>query len=169
VVLDVVARNHGLSHLRPGFCDATPIEACNSAGSGNHHSGQGSTRVMLVPFAQRQLGSARIGVRNSRPWSPKVLRAGMWAHILVLRLVEGLNWQLEALGGADFGDQLPSRAFLHQQTPCAWALTSEGQGVSDELMVSSVCACHRAAGRGRPLNVAAAAAVCLMPAHKIVQ
>jgi len=98
-------------------------------------------------------------------WSPKVLRAGMGAH-LGLRLIEGLDPQ--ALAGltvpllatsSHAGDALP-QAML--PTPCAWIFGHEGQGLAGVLL--SRCSQRLRIpqpGGEESLNVAAAAAVCL--------
>ena len=102
-------------------------------------------------------------------WSPKVLRAGMGAH-LGLRLIEGAS--PEVLSGLN----LPLLAtsshqgpFLHELTrqgtlphPAAWLLGHEGQGVSEGLMAQASLTVRIAQPGGQEsLNVAAAAAICL--------
>jgi len=98
-------------------------------------------------------------------WSPKVLRAGMGAH-LRLRLIEGLDPKaLEGLTlpllatSSHAGDALPQAAL---PSPCAWVFGHEGQGVAAGLLAR----CSRQLRIPQPggeesLNVAAAAAVCL--------
>jgi TrmH family RNA methyltransferase len=98
-------------------------------------------------------------------WSPKVLRAGMGAHI-GLRLIEGLNEQaldelaMPLLGTSSHASEALPRAAL--PWPCAWVFGNEGEGMSDSL--ASRCATRLRIpqpGGEESLNVAAAAAVCL--------
>ena len=102
-------------------------------------------------------------------WSPKVIRAGMGAH-LALHLVEGLS--PDALSGL----QVPILAtsshqgpHLHELVregrlpqPAAWLFGHEGQGVSDALLAQADLTVRIAQPGGQEsLNVAAAAAICL--------
>ena len=102
-------------------------------------------------------------------WSPKVIRAGMGAH-LALHLVEGLS--CDALSGL----QVPILAtsshqgpHLHELVhdgrlpqPAAWLFGHEGQGVSDVLLAQADLTVRIAQPGGQEsLNVAAAAAICL--------
>ncbi len=102
-------------------------------------------------------------------WSPKVLRAGMGAH-LALRLVEGLQAEdLQALTipllatsshqGPFLHDLFRSRELPH---PAAGLFGHEGQGVSAPLLAQANLTVRIAQPGGQEsLNVAAAAAICL--------
>jgi TrmH family RNA methyltransferase len=104
-------------------------------------------------------------------WSPKVLRAGMGAHV-GLRLIEGAD--LSALDALDALDALavPLLATSSHAThalqsfalpwPCAWIFGNEGQGVDPALLerCSAQLRIPQPGGE-ESLNVAAAAAVCL--------
>jgi TrmH family RNA methyltransferase len=98
-------------------------------------------------------------------WSPKVLRAGMGAHV-GLRLVETVDVDaLEALAipmlaTSPHAVEPIDRGVL--PWPCAWALGHEGQGIAPALQRR----CLRTLRIPQPggeesLNVAAAAAICL--------
>lgn len=102
-------------------------------------------------------------------WSPKVLRAGMGAH-WGLQLIEGVVLsELATLAVPIIVTSSHRGSFLHQalqnkelQTPCAWALGHEGQGVSAELEALARLHVRIAQPGGEEsLNVAAAAAICL--------
>ena len=102
-------------------------------------------------------------------WSPKVLRAGMGAH-LALRLIEGASPDdLQGLGVPILATSSHQGPFLHELTrqgalphPAAWLLGHEGQGVSDALMARASLTVRIAQPGGQEsLNVAAAAAICL--------
>jgi TrmH family RNA methyltransferase len=102
-------------------------------------------------------------------WSPKVLRAGMGAH-LALQLHEGLKpHDLHALKvpllatsshqGPHLHDWVRQRQLPH---PAAWIMGHEGQGVGEELMAMAQHKVRIAQPGGQEsLNVAAAAAICL--------
>jgi TrmH family RNA methyltransferase len=98
-------------------------------------------------------------------WSPKVLRAGMGAH-LALRLLESqtaevLNdLKLPLLATSSHGGELLPGAQWPE--PSAWIFGHEGQGVDSSLLLR----CHATLRIPQPggeesLNVAAAAAICL--------
>lgn len=98
-------------------------------------------------------------------WSPKVLRAGMGAH-MGLALVEGVApAQLEALRLPWVGTSLSAVASLHEAElpwPCAWLFGHEGQGVDPALLGRCAQTVRIAQPGGEEsLNVAAAAAICL--------
>ncbi len=98
-------------------------------------------------------------------WSPKVLRAGMGAH-LSLSLIEGVEPDaLDDLKVPIIVTSSHQGSFLHQQVlpmPCAWAMGHEGQGVGQSLMSrSSLQVRIDQPGGEESLNVAAAAAICL--------
>jgi TrmH family RNA methyltransferase len=102
-------------------------------------------------------------------WSPKVLRAGMGAH-LGLHLVESVSegdvatLQLPVLTTSShegpFLHELLQQGSLKAQ--CAWVFGHEGQGVSDALMALATQKVRIAQPGGEEsLNVATAAAICL--------
>jgi TrmH family RNA methyltransferase len=102
-------------------------------------------------------------------WSPKVLRAGMGAH-LALRLVEGLQPEdLQALSIPLLATSSHQGPFLHELSgskrlphPAAWLFGHEGQGVSAPLLAQASLTVRIAQPGGQEsLNVAAAAAICL--------
>ncbi len=102
-------------------------------------------------------------------WSPKVLRAGMGAH-LALRLVEGLQVEdLQALTIPLLATSSHQGPFLHDLSrsrrlphPAAWLFGHEGQGVSAPLLAQASLTVRIAQPGGQEsLNVAAAAAICL--------
>lgn len=98
-------------------------------------------------------------------WSPKVMRAGMGAHVS-LRLVESADEQaLAALGVPLLATSSHSESSLFTAPlpwPCAWVFGHEGQGVSGTLLQR----CDRSVripqpGGGESLNVAVAGSICL--------
>ncbi len=102
-------------------------------------------------------------------WSPKVLRAGMGAH-LGLHLVESVSegdvatLQLPVLTTSShegpFLHELLQQGSLKAQ--CAWVFGHEGQGVSDALVALATQKVRIAQPGGEEsLNVATAAAICL--------
>lgn len=98
-------------------------------------------------------------------WSPKVLRAGMGAH-LGLRLVEALDASdLTALQVPLLATSSHAGEWLHRARlpwPCAWVLGHEGQGVDPALAARATLALRIAQPGGEEsLGVAAAAAICL--------
>ncbi|MDI9330783.1 MAG: RNA methyltransferase [Alphaproteobacteria bacterium] len=102
-------------------------------------------------------------------WSPKVLRAGMGAH-LSLALHEGLHpADLTDLGVPLLVTSSHQGPFLHEllrqgalPTPAAWVLGHEGQGVASELLARADLQVRISQPGGEEsLNVAAAAAICL--------
>ncbi len=102
-------------------------------------------------------------------WSPKVLRAGMGAH-LALSLFEGLQPEdLRALTIPILATSSHQGPFLHELVregrlphPAAWMLGHEGQGVSAPLLAQASLTVRIAQPGGQEsLNVAAAAAICL--------
>lgn len=102
-------------------------------------------------------------------WSPKVLRAGMGAH-LALHLIEGVSTQeLAGLGVPLLATSSHQGPYLHELIrlgtlphPAAWLMGHEGQGVSDALLAQASLTVRIAQPGGQEsLNVAAAAAICL--------
>ena len=106
-------------------------------------------------------------------WSSKVLRAGMGAHQL-LDLYEGWsNHQvLSAItapllaASADASNELydMQQDLLH---PVAWVMGSEGQGVSEDLMVQAKGVSIPIDPRVESLNVSTAAALCLFETMRV--
>ena len=98
-------------------------------------------------------------------WSPRVLRAGMGAHVR-LNLVEGLDAAaLAGLGVPLLATSSHAARAIDAATlpwPCAFAFGNEGQGL--DAAVQARCAAVLRIpqpGGGESLNVAAAGAVCL--------
>lgn len=98
-------------------------------------------------------------------WSPKVLRAGMGAH-LALRCVElrsedeVLSAGLTLVATSSHASQAVHEAALPREA--AWVMGHEGQGVSERLLAS----CALTVGIPQPggqesLNVGVAASICL--------
>lgn len=106
-------------------------------------------------------------------WSSKVLRAGMGAHQL-LDLYEGWSNQqvLSAVtapllaASADASNELydMQQDLMH---PVAWIMGSEGQGVSDDLMVQAKGVSIPIDPRVESLNVSTAAALCLFETMRV--
>ena len=106
-------------------------------------------------------------------WSSKVLRAGMGAHRL-LDLYEG--WSTQQVLSAVTAPLLAATAeaecelfslkddLLH---PVAWVMGSEGQGVSDNLLVQAKGISIPIDPRVESLNVSTAAAVCLFETMRV--
>ncbi len=106
-------------------------------------------------------------------WSPKVLRAGMGAH-LAAHFVENLSpetfrehyrgriYAADARGGRDL-----FAAPDYADGPCAWVMGAEGPGVSEAAL--AVCDARYyipIESSVESLNVGAAAAVCLFDARR---
>jgi RNA methyltransferase, TrmH family len=106
-------------------------------------------------------------------WSNKVLRAGMGAHLL-LELYEGWSNQqvlsavtaplLAATADADCDLFALKSDLLH---PVAWVMGSEGQGVSDDLLVQAKGVSIPIDPRVESLNVSTATAVCLFETLRV--
>ena len=106
-------------------------------------------------------------------WSTKVLRAGMGAHRL-LDLYEG--WSNQQVLSAVTAPLLAATADAEQDLyslkkdllhPVAWVMGSEGQGVSDDLLVQSKGISIPIDPRVESLNVSTAAAICLFETLRI--
>lgn len=102
-------------------------------------------------------------------WSPKVLRAGMGAH-MSLHLAESLvETDLQSLSLPMLVTSSHEGPFLHELQsharlpwPCAWVMGHEGQGVSASLMQQAAQRVRIVQPGGEEsLNVATAAAICL--------
>lgn len=97
-------------------------------------------------------------------WSPKVLRAGMGAHV-GLNLVENADDALDALAVPLLATSPHAARALHQAElpwPCAWVMGHEGQGLSARVQARCAMTLRIPQPGGQEsLNVAAAAAVCL--------
>ncbi len=106
-------------------------------------------------------------------WSSKVLRAGMGAHQL-LDLYEGWSNQqvlsaitaplLAASAGASNELYDMQQDLLH---PVAWVMGSEGQGVSEDLMMQAKGVSIPIDPRVESLNVSTAAALCLFETMRV--
>ena len=106
-------------------------------------------------------------------WSSKVLRAGMGAHQL-LDLYEGWSNQqvlsavtapfLAAVAGAEQDLYSSKKELLH---PVAWVMGSEGQGISEDLMVQAKAVSIPIDPRVESLNVSTAAAICLFETMRV--
>ena len=126
--------------------------------AGNVGSLLRSASALGVPQVVALKGTAAL-------WSPKVLRAGMGAH-LGLRLVEGAEPEaLEALAVPCVATSSHRGEWLHRARlphPCAWLMGHEGQGLSAALEARASFQVRIAQPGGEEsLNVAAAAAICL--------
>ena len=122
----------------------------------------GSILRSASAFGFRQVAAIK---GSAALWSPKVLRAGMGAHF-ALDLIEGLV--LDDLAALQVPLLLTSSHagdYLHRAAlpwPCAWVMGHEGQGVSPALEDTASLRIRIAQPGGEePLNVAAAAAICL--------
>lgn len=98
-------------------------------------------------------------------WSPKVMRAGMGAH-LALHVVESVEEAaLDALAVPLLATSSHATVEIHEAAlpwPCAWLMGSEGQGLSASLLER----CRQTLRIPQPggeesLNVAVAASVCM--------
>lgn len=106
-------------------------------------------------------------------WSTKVLRAGMGAHRL-LDLYEGWSNQqvlsavtaplLAATADGDVELYALQKELLQ---PVAWVMGSEGQGVSEDLLVQAKRVSIPIDPRVESLNVSTAAAVCLFETLRV--
>lgn len=98
-------------------------------------------------------------------WSPRVLRAGMGAHI-ALHTYENIDLE-------DILDKFTIPVFVtssHQseslysknlRQPCVWILGNEGQGVSEYALANAAAVSIPQPGGQESLNVAIAGSVCL--------
>lgn len=104
--------------------------------------------------------------QTTSAWSPKVLRAGMGAHVS-LSIHENVDLAALISGAtvAVFATTLQATQAIYQadlSSPAAWLLGNEGQGVSGELLALAVQQVIIPQSSGvESLNVAAATAVCL--------
>jgi TrmH family RNA methyltransferase len=132
---------------------------------------QDAGNVGAILRSAAALGFAQVLAINGTAalWSPKVVRAGMGAH-LALRLVEGVSADaLPGLGLPILATSSHQGPYLHELTrsgqlphPAAWLLGHEGQGVSEALLAQASLTVRIAQPGGQEsLNVAAAAAICL--------
>lgn len=112
-------------------------------------------------------------VGTASMWSPKVMRAGMGAH-LAARLIENLPpeklratyrgriYAADARGGEDI-----FAATDYANGPCCWVMGAEGPGVSEAaLAVADARYYIPIESTVESLNVGAAAAVCLFEARR---
>lgn len=106
-------------------------------------------------------------------WSSKVLRAGMGAHRL-LKLSEGWSNQqlLSAVTAPLFAATADAELKLFSMEkelskPVAWIMGSEGQGVSEDLMIQAKGVAIPMNPLVESLNVSTAAAVCLFETVRV--
>jgi TrmH family RNA methyltransferase len=106
-------------------------------------------------------------------WSAKVLRAGMGAHKL-LDLYEG--WSNQQILSAVTAPLLAATADAEQDLyslgkellhPVAWVMGSEGQGLSEDLLVQAKGVSIPIDPRVESLNVSTAAAICLFETLRV--
>ena len=106
-------------------------------------------------------------------WSTKVLRAGMGAHRL-LDLYEG--WSNQQALSAITSPLMAATADAEQDLfnlkrellkPVAWVMGSEGQGVSEDLLVQAKGVSIPIDPRVESLNVSTAAAICLFETVRV--
>src|SRR5690606_9392723 len=107
------------------------------------------------------------------PWSPKALRAGMGAQFsLVIHEAVDLATAMRDAQIPTLATTLATDASSLYSTdlrrPVAWLFGSEGQGVSESLAQSTTnrILIPQADSSVEPLNVAAAAAVCLYEQYR---
>jgi TrmH family RNA methyltransferase len=128
---------------------------------------QDAGNVGTILRSAAALGAAQVVALKGTAalWSPKVLRAGMGAH-LALHLVEGADLEaLEALGVPLVAASAHAEAELPEAElpwPCAWVLGHEGQGLDEALEARCDLRVRiPQPGGEESLNVATAAAICL--------
>lgn len=126
----------------------------------------GNMGAVLRTAAAAGVTEVYCSAATASAWSPKVLRAGMGAHVS-LRIYEAVD--LTALitdaSVPVFATTLQSTQTIYEadlSQPAAWILGNEGQGVSAELLALAVNQVIIPQSAGvESLNVAAATAVCL--------
>lgn len=126
----------------------------------------GNVGTILRTAAAAGVMNAVCGPGCASVWAPKVLRAGMGAHVaLNLLEVDDLPAFARGLGVAVLGADAGARITVHRtdlRAPVAWAFGAEGAGLSPGMRAALT---HTVAipqtDAVESLNVAAAAAVCL--------
>lgn len=127
----------------------------------------GNLGTMLRTAAAAGLRAVYVSLGSANPWSPKALRAGMGAQ-LVLDIYDEVD--LASLVSASsvpvYATSLDAKRSIYDcdlRGDVAWLFGSEGQGVSAELL--KLCGDNTVIIPQHPkvesLNVAAATAVCL--------
>lgn len=126
----------------------------------------GNVGTMLRTCAAAGIGRVITAPGTAWCWSPKVLRAGMGAHVH-LSIHEAVPWAAlrERLGSLVVGTRARSAACLFEtdlRAPTVWVMGNEGEGVCDAIARDVQCWVRiPQAPAVESLNVAAAAAVCL--------
>ena len=124
--------------------------------------------------------AAAAGVKNivcikgtAQIWSPKVLRSGMGAHI-VLKIWEGLSVEelFAEIKLPLISARLNNASSLYQLSeslakPLGWVFGNEGQGVCQAIEDNSIGAFIPQISSVESLNVASAAAICLFEMRRV--
>ncbi len=126
----------------------------------------GNVGAILRTAAAAGVTTVYCSPHTASVWSPRVLRAGMGAHF-GLSIHEGadLKGLIESAAIPVLATTLQATQTIYEtdlSKPAAWIIGNEGQGVSDDLLTSSVQQVIIPQNHGvESLNVAAATAVCL--------
>lgn len=126
----------------------------------------GNLGTLLRTAAAAGIRDVLLGEGCAQAWSPKVLRAGMGAHLaLAIHEQAPLARRLAGFAGEIIATGPEARDSLYEldlRHPVAWLFGNEGAGLSPEV---AALATRRVripiANRTESLNVSAAAAVCL--------
>ena len=126
----------------------------------------GNLGTLLRTAAAAGVCDVLLGEGCAQAWSPKVLRAGMGAHLaLAIHEHAALAQVLSGFAGEVIATSLDARESLYDldlRRPVAWLFGNEGAGLSPEV---AALATRRVRipmpGATESLNVSAAAAVCL--------
>ena len=126
----------------------------------------GNLGTLLRTAAAAGIRDVLLGEGCAQAWSPKVLRAGMGAHLaLAIHEQAPLARMLAGFAGeiAAPAPEAPESLFeLDLRQPVAWLFGNEGAGLSPEVAALATReVCIPMADRTESLNVSAAAAVCL--------
>lgn len=134
----------------------------------------GNMGAILRTAAAAGVTDIYCSVQTASAWSPKVLRAGMGAH-MALSIYEGIDLAevVKAATVPIFATTLQATTTLYEADltkPAAWILGNEGQGVSEALLNLAVQQVVIPQTSGvESLNVAAATAVCLFEQRRQLQ
>lgn len=126
----------------------------------------GNLGAILRTAAAAGVSEVYCSTQTASAWSPKVLRAGMGAHV-ALNIYENcaLADLIAAASVPVFATTLQATTTIYEadfSKPAAWLLGNEGQGVSEELLKLDVTqVIIPQSPEVESLNVAAATAVCL--------